>query len=353
MPALLETLPTELLILVIRLSLPPESLVLDAAQLRRDALLTISFVNKRIRHLAKPLLRETVILRSTTEGKAVRVASRKLRAQARSLVLAIPHEPSTYPETTGCATLETLPSVRHASIARDCVSLPMGECSPFRRLKTLRLANCAPRLTLSFPLRAFALTHLALVGLTQEPRTFHESMHPKNLPALRYLRVSGGADAAIVLWAAELANQLVACQVGLCESTGWSQSHRRYAGGLVPEFSSALDKTLFELTTPPAAAAAPPQLGKIRYLLLTDQSRDMATAFLAFCPIQYTSLDAVFIPRKYRIVPATTSCDTSADAFLDAIKTLRAKVVWVEDWDTDFVVPEFERYIAEKKRRAA
>ncbi|BGO98777.1 hypothetical protein NBRC10513v2_003173 [Rhodotorula toruloides] len=178
-------------------------------------------------------------------------------------------------------------------------------------------------------------------------------MHPKNLPALRYLRVSGGADAAIVLWAAELANQLVACQVGLCESTGWSQSHRRYAGGLVPEFSSALDKTLFELTTPPAAAAAPPQLGKIRYLLLTDQSRDMATAFLAFCPIQYTSLDAVFIPRKYRIVPATTSCDTSADAFLDAIKTLRAKVVWVEDWDTDFVVPEFERYIAEKKRRAA
>ncbi|BGP07389.1 hypothetical protein JCM10049v2_003220 [Rhodotorula toruloides] len=358
MPATLVTLPTELLILIIRLSLPPDSLVLDAAQLRRDALLAISFVNKRIRHLTKPLLRETVILRSTTEGKAVRGASRKLRAQARSVVLAIPHEPSTYLEMTGLATVETLPSVRHASIAGYWIGFPLGETSPLRRLKTLRLANSIFNVTLAYPLRAFALSHLALVGLIREPPGFHEFIRPENLPALRYLRVSGGADAAIVLWAAELLEQLTACQVGLCVSTGWSQSHRRYAKGLVQEFSSALDKTLFELTT---AINDEPQPDKIRYLLLTGQRRsDALSQLLAMTPLVltsvFTSLDAIFIPRQYHnqsTEPTSSISDVSAGGLFGELERARAKVVWIEDSEADFVLPDFERYLAEKEREAA
>ncbi|BGP31411.1 hypothetical protein JCM10296v2_003175 [Rhodotorula toruloides] len=300
MPASLQSLPNELLLLVIQLCLPPEPLNLDAAQRRHDALLAISFVNKHLRNSAKPHLRATVIIRSTVEAKMA------------------------------------LPMVRHACVAGvfEWISLPMGEASPFRRLRTLRVVDCTLNIALSFPLGTFALTHLALVGSIRETHSMGEFLSPRNMPALRYLRISEGADRSVLLWTGRLLDQLAAFQVGSGNFSSWNQFYRRYARGLIAECGSALDKTLFELAP---LTFMEPERDKMRYLIFTDRSNAITTSDLSGFSTQLTSLDAIFLPRKYQHTSGTLLRDTSADKLLDAVGATEAEVVWIKDLETDFV----------------
>ncbi|BGP61892.1 hypothetical protein NBRC10512v2_003212 [Rhodotorula toruloides] len=332
MPASLGTLPTELLRLIIELAVPPESLVFAQAKRRREALVPLSHVSKRFCSVVRPLLRRLVV-NTVVDSKSARNAKKELREQAVAMIFCTRqwekpefsvawHERMILAEKEFPAVLGALPSVRYASFVgaaqdshRTPVSLVLGSNSPYLNLKGLHYQNCTTQVT---------LVQLALDGVLLHIKAFAELLHPTTLPALRWLRLAGCTSKADILAdCAPLLAQLIAFQ--LDEVTAPSKT--RDGISLRKVYTECADKLLVNAWDARGWPSDLVQLSSVPSSRLHAAQRRTETA---------------------ERVLENARKDPLED-FLQCMARRSIEVVWVDEAEYTFVLPEFVRYLEAKQ----
>ncbi|BGO98775.1 Cement protein 3B variant 1 [Rhodotorula toruloides] len=254
------------------------------------------------------------------------------------------------------AALAALPSVRHASFVgaaqdshKTVVSLSLGSDSPFLNLQGLLYQNCAIRITASSTIRPLQLVKLALGGHLLYTKAFAELLHPKTSPALRYLGLAGRtSEADILVDCAPLLAQLTALQ--LDEVTGPPKA--RDGTSLRKVYTECADKFIVNAWI---ARKWPSNL--VQYVLYDrpvwiDYYGSLDAGFASYLP----SLQAVFVPYGIGQRPQNLywrwRSKEPLEEFLQLMARRSIEVVWVNEAEYTFILPEFERYLKAKQQHA-
>ncbi|KAL7341662.1 cement protein 3B variant 1 [Rhodotorula toruloides] len=327
MPASLETLPTELLRLIIELAVPPESLVFITAKCRHDALVPLSHVSKRFCSVVRPLLRRVLVVNAIVDSKLARNAPKELREQASAVVFCT-HEWQ-----------------KPDDINKTVVPLLLSSESPFNNLAGLYLRNCTLQVNATPTFRPFQLVHLAFGGHLLFTKAYQRLFSPATLPALRYLLLANlSSDVNILACCTSLFDQLIALQ--LVYTTGPAKG---IAASLLQAFTSCGDKLLASKYIVYEKSAV-----NARFVLY-DSPRWINGSLDASFANSLPALQAVFIPLTVKEGPPswhTKGPDDPLEEFFEAMARRHVEIVWADEFESSFVLPEFVRYLKAKQQHA-
>ncbi|BGO98778.1 Cell wall surface anchor family protein [Rhodotorula toruloides ATCC 204091] len=374
---MLDKLPNELLLLIIRLALPScDTLSPKAAGRRQALLMSLLRVNKRLCDLFRPLLLQSILVGTPRQANLISKLSQTLREQVETVVFNIsttpledidPYDEEDVPDllvgSEALDALVALPKVKHARFYdfgdfstehmtwQTHLDFDLSAKSPFRDLETLYFSDCAFLFLNCKEPASFRLTRLAFVGQIDVKSDGVEALlTPEALPHLDTLRLTRFGSHISRGWrwpwlpVADFRKLLK-----LISQTSLVQADASCEPEYLPSTMADNCRLLYHLgyssaRTRPSGRAQPSR----QFIRLDAESRDSAPYLLDRIP-RLHDLRAAFVDRAIHPDTIKPEQRDMALALLDAVKQTPAEIIWTGSDDHAFLLPEFERYIKERQ----
>ncbi|BGO98755.1 hypothetical protein NBRC10513v2_003150 [Rhodotorula toruloides] len=355
---MLDKLPNELLLLIIRLALPSRETLSPKAAGRRQALLmSLSRVNKRLGSLAKPLLLQSILVGTPRQANLISKLPKTLREQVDTVVFYIntmpledidPYDEDDVPDllvgSEALDALVALPKVKHARF------YDFGDFNT-EYLETLYFSNCVFSFLDPQKPGGLRLTRLAFVGQIQVKSDGVEALlTTKALPHLETLRLTRFTTHSSRGWRWPWRPVADFRQLPkLVSQTNLVQADASCGPDYLPSTTADNCRLLYHLgySSPrirPFGGAQP----STQFIRLDAVSLDDAPDLLDRIS-ESPDLRAAFVDRAIRPDTIKPEKRDMALALLDAVKQTPAEIIWTDSDDHAFILPEFERYIRERQ----
>ncbi|KAK4334533.1 Proteophosphoglycan 5 [Rhodotorula toruloides] len=373
---MLDKLPNELLLLIIRLALPSRDTLSPKAAGRRQALLmSLSRINKRLCSLARPHLLQSILVGTPRQARLISTLPKTLREQVETVVFSTdttpigglnPYAARAMPVAlSGYQALDALAALTNVKHARfydfgdfvtegitffgNQVDFDLSAKSPLSRLDSLYFSNCSFFFINRGEAPVFRLVRLAFVGrILIKGDGLAALLTPEALPRLQSLRITRFQDHRERGWDGTLGADLRRLPK-LVSHTIVVQVDASCESDYLPSNTADRCRLLYHLgyssphTRPFGGAHSSTQFIRLDAVSLDDAS------YLLDRISELHDLRAAFIDRA--IHPDTIKPEKRGAAFalLYTVKQTPAEIIWTGSDDHAFLLPEFERYMRERQ----